>query len=179
MQFHWDRRGTYDEKSSCWVRVSQPWAGKNWGHIWIPRIGQEVVVDFLEGDPDRPIITGRVYNGEEMPPYELPGYQTVSTMKSHSSPGGGGFNELRFEDKKNKEQVFIHSQRRMDVRVLGSMYETNHANRHVVVGWEKGTESGGDFEVLVEGRQRHSHQGRPIRGGGQEAQPGGQGRRRV
>ncbi|HSW48936.1 MAG TPA: type VI secretion system tip protein TssI/VgrG, partial [Bryobacteraceae bacterium] len=75
VQFPWDRRGEYDEKSSCWIRVSQPWAGKNWGGVWLPRIGQEVIVDFLEGDPDRPVITGRVYNAEEMPPYELPGYQ--------------------------------------------------------------------------------------------------------
>src|SRR5262249_6294894 len=85
VQFHWDREGKRDENSSCWIRVSSPWAGKNWGAISIPRIGQEVIVDFLEGDPDRPIITGRVYNAEQMPPYTLPDYQTRSTLLSRSS----------------------------------------------------------------------------------------------
>ena len=81
VQFHWDREGKHDQNSSCWIRVSHPWAGKNWGAIWTPRIGQEVIVDFLEGDPDRPIITGRVYNSELMPPYELPAHQTRSTFQ--------------------------------------------------------------------------------------------------
>jgi type VI secretion system secreted protein VgrG len=95
VQFHWDREGKYDEHSSCWVRVSQPVAGKGWGAMWIPRIGQEVIVDFLDGDPDRPIITGRVYNAESMPPYTLPDEKTKSTLKSYSSKGGGGFNEIQ------------------------------------------------------------------------------------
>ena len=100
-----------DENSSCWIRVSQGWAGKQWGAIYIPRIGQEVIVRFLEGDPDRPIITGRVYNADQTVPYTLPDEQTKSTMKSMSSKGGGGFNEIRFEDKKGSEQVFIHGQK--------------------------------------------------------------------
>ena len=108
-----------------------------------PRIGHEVIVDFLEGDPDRPLIVGSVYNGENMPHYELPEFKTISGVKSDSSKGSKGFNELRFEDKKNEEQVFVHSQKRMDVRVLGSLYETNHADRHEVIGLPKGTEQGG------------------------------------
>ena len=113
VQFHWDRIGKKDEKSSCWVRVSSPWAGKNWGMVSLPRIGQEVIVDFLEGDPDRPIITGRVYNGEQMPPYELPHNATVSTAKSQSSMGGGvgNANELRFEDKAGSEYVWLQAEK--------------------------------------------------------------------
>ncbi len=99
VQFHWDRLGKKDQNSSCFVRVSQGWAGSNWGFIQIPRIGQEVIVEFIEGDPDRPIITGRVYNAAQMPPYGLPGNATQSGFKSNSSKGGGGWNELRFEDK--------------------------------------------------------------------------------
>ncbi|WP_064697434.1 type VI secretion system Vgr family protein [Rhizobium aegyptiacum] len=111
VQFHWDRLGKKDQNSSCFVRVSQTWSGAGWGFIQIPRIGQEVIVDFLEGDPDRPIITGRVYNGKEMPPYELPGHATQSGLKTNSSPGGGGWNELRFEDKAGSEEVYFQAQK--------------------------------------------------------------------
>ncbi len=106
VKFHWDRYSKGDETSSCWIRVAQVWAGKRWGGINIPRIGEEVIVDFLEGDPDRPIITGRVFNCVTTPPYSLPQYATLSTMKTNSSKGGNGFNELRFEDKKGEEQIF-------------------------------------------------------------------------
>ena len=116
-QFPWDRYGVSDENSSCWIRVSQSWAGKKWGAMNIPRIGQEVIVDFLEGDPDQPIITGRVYNGLNKPPYTLPDNATISTLKSSTSKGGGGFNEIRLEDKKDAEQLFIHAQRNEDIRV--------------------------------------------------------------
>jgi type VI secretion system secreted protein VgrG len=113
VQFHWDRYGRSDENSSCWVRVASPWAGKNWGAIAIPRVGQEVVVQFLEGDPDQPIIIGSVYNAEQMPPYELPANQTQSGIKTRSSKGGGvtNFNELRFEDKKGAEDVRFHAEK--------------------------------------------------------------------
>lgn len=111
VQFHWDRLGKKDQNSSCFVRVSQTWGGAGWGFIQIPRIGQEVIVDFLEGDPDRPIITGRVYNGKEMPPYELPGNATQSGLKTNSSPGGGGWNEMRFEDKAGSEEVYFQAQK--------------------------------------------------------------------
>jgi len=111
VQFHWDRLGEDDENSSCYVRVSSVWAGSGWGFIQIPRIGQEVIVDFLEGDPDQPLITGRVYNAEQMPPYGLPENATQSGWKSNSSPGGGGFNEMRFEDKKGEEEVYFQAEK--------------------------------------------------------------------
>jgi type VI secretion system secreted protein VgrG len=113
LQFHWDREGKSDENSSCWVRVSQAWAGSNWGSIHIPRIGQEVVVSFLEGDPDRPLITGRVYNEDMMPPYPLPDNQTQSGLMSRSSKGGTAelFNEIRFEDKAGEEMIYFHGQK--------------------------------------------------------------------
>lgn len=111
LQFHWERDGKADETSSCWVRVQQGWAGKGWGMIFTPRIGMEVVVSFLEGDPDQPLVTGCVYNGDSMPPYALPGEQTRSTIKSNSSKGGGGFNEIRFEDKKDSEEIFVQAEK--------------------------------------------------------------------
>ena len=133
VQFFWDRLGKKDDKSSCWIRVSQPWAGKNWGAMWIPRISQEVIVSFLEGDPDRPIITGRVYNADNMPPYALPDEQTKSTFKSYSSKGGGGFNEFRFEDKKGDEQIFMHAEKNLDIRVKNNEYETVSKDLHLIV----------------------------------------------
>jgi type VI secretion system secreted protein VgrG len=111
VQFHWDRLGKSDENSSCWVRVAQGWAGKGWGAMSLPRIGMEVIVSFLEGDPDRPLVTACLYNSDAMPPYDLPAEQTRSTVKSQSSKGGDGFNELRFEDKKGSEEVFVHAER--------------------------------------------------------------------
>ena len=119
VQFHWDRRGTKNEKSSCWVSVSHPWAGKNFGMVHIPRIGQEVVVGFLEGDPDRPIIIGRVYNAEQMPPWELPANATQSGILTRSSKGGGyaNANALRFEDKKGAEQLWLHAEKNQDIEV--------------------------------------------------------------
>ena len=119
VQFHWDRLGKKDEKSSCWVRVSHPWAGKNFGVIDIPRMGQEVIVDFLEGDPDQPIITGRVYNAEQMPPWDLPANATQSGILTRSSKGGGygNANAVRFEDKKGSEQLWIHAEKNQDIEV--------------------------------------------------------------
>ena len=131
--FHWDRYSKADENSSCWIRVSQEWAGKKYGAIYLPRIGQEVIVEFLEGDPDRPIITGRVYNAETMPPYDLPAQQTKSTLKSNSSKGGSGFNEIRFEDKKGSEQIFIHGEKNQDIRIKNDCFEWIGNDRHLVV----------------------------------------------
>ena len=111
VQFHWDRDGKSDETSSCWVRVQQGWAGKGWGMMFVPRIGMEVVVSFLEGDPDRPLVTGCVYNSDSMPPYTLPADQTRSTIKSNTSKGGNGFNEIRFEDKKDSEEIFVQAEK--------------------------------------------------------------------
>ena len=119
VQFHWDRRGKNDQHSSCWIRVSQYWAGKGWGAIHIPRIGHEVIVDFLEGDPDQPIVVGRVYNGTNVPPYTLPDNKTQSGVKSRSSLQGtpDNFNEIRFEDLKGKEEINIHAERNLSTSV--------------------------------------------------------------
>ncbi len=133
VQFNWDRESQADADSSCWIRVAQSWAGNNWGMMFIPRIGMEVVVDFLEGDPDQPIITGCVYNAEAMPPYTLPDEKTKMTVKSDSSKGGGGFNELRFEDKKGSEQIFIHGEKDMDVRIKNDEREWVGNDHHFIV----------------------------------------------
>ena len=131
--FHWDRYGKADETASCWIRVSSEMAGKKWGGVALPRIGQEVVVEFLEGDPDQPLVTGRVYNETAMPPYPLPDKKTISTFKSNSSKGGGGFNEIRFQDKKGEEQLFFHAERNQDIRVKKDCFEWIGENRHLVV----------------------------------------------
>jgi type VI secretion system secreted protein VgrG len=117
VQFHWDQLGKNDENSSCWIRVAQGWAGKSWGQMFLPRIAQEVVVSFLEGDPDRPLITGSVYNAEQTVPYTLPTDQTKSTIKSNVSKGGEGFNEIRFEDKKDSEEIFVQAQKDANVTI--------------------------------------------------------------
>ncbi|OAI38844.1 hypothetical protein AYO40_06300 [Planctomycetaceae bacterium SCGC AG-212-D15] len=113
VQFFWDRLGKKDENSSCWVRVAERWAGKNWGTAFTPRIGQEVLVDFLNGDPDHPLVTGALYNGERMPPYTLPTNKTQAGIKTRSSADGSAdnCNELRFEDKKDSEQIFFHAEK--------------------------------------------------------------------
>ena len=115
VQFHWDREGRHNENTTCWIRVSQGWAGSKYGIMAIPRIGHEVVVSFLEGDPDRPLITGRVYHELNMPPYELPAHKTRTVFKSMSTPGKEneerGFNELRIEDKKGQEEIYLHAER--------------------------------------------------------------------
>lgn len=139
VQFHWDRLGKHNEKSSCWIRVSHPWAGQNWGAIWTPRIGQEVIVDFLEGDPDKPLIIGRVYNAEQMPPYALPGSKTQSGFKSRSSLGGGpdNFNELRFEDKKGSEDVYLHAEKNWTIMVENDKSQTIGHDETSTVGHDR------------------------------------------
>jgi type VI secretion system secreted protein VgrG len=139
VQFHWDRQGKFDANSSCWVRVGTPLAGKQWGMVHIPRIDQEVIVDFLEGDPDQPIIIGSVYNAREMPPYGLPDNKTQTGIKSRSSKNGtpDNFNEIRFEDKKEQEQVYIHAEKNMDIRVKKDRMETVQNDRHLTVGGNK------------------------------------------
>ncbi len=153
VQFHWDRRGKKNEKSSCWIRVSEPWAGKNWGAIFLPRIGQEVIVDFLEGDPDRPIVTGRVYNAEQMPPYSLPDHQTRSGIKTRSTKGGGSsnYNEIRFEDKKGKEEIHIHAERNLRTTVEAHEKRTVGGHRDTtIVRDDKLTVTKGDRIVNIE-----------------------------
>ncbi len=109
LQFHWDRYGSKNETSSCWVRVATQWAGKKWGTIGIPRVGQEVVVTFINGDPDQPLVIGSVYNSAHMPPFDLPASKTQSGMKSRSTKGGGNFNEISIDDKKDAETITIHA----------------------------------------------------------------------
>ena len=130
-QFHWDREGKNDGGSSCWIRVATPWAGTNWGMIHIPRVGQEVIVAFEEGDPDRPIIVGSVYNAREMPPYGLPANKTQSGIKSRSTLKGTpqNFNEIRFEDKKDAEEIYIHAE-----KDLNTIVENNETRK---VGFDK------------------------------------------
>jgi type VI secretion system secreted protein VgrG len=144
VQFHWDRYGKQDEKSSCWIRVAQLWAGKAWGGIHIPRIGQEVIVGFLEGDPDQPIITGRVYNGDSMPPYGLPGNATQSGIKSRSSKGGSdaNFNEIRMEDLKGSEQLYIHAEKNQDNMVENDATHTVGHDRKKSIGHDETTTVG-------------------------------------
>jgi type VI secretion system secreted protein VgrG len=153
VQFHWDRDGQLDANSSCWVRVRQAWAGNKWGMMFIPRIGMEVVVEFLEGDPDQPIITGCVYNPGAMPPYTLPDEKTKMTIKSDSSKGGQGFNELRFEDKKDSEQIFIHAEKDMDVRVKADCREFIGGDRHLIVKGERREKIDGSTHLIVGGDQ--------------------------
>ena len=139
VHFYWDRHDQSNENSSCWIRVSQAWAGKNWGSMQIPRIGQEVIVSFLEGDPDRPIITGRVYNAEQTVPYDLPANATQSGMKSRSSKGGtpANFNEIRMEDKKGAEQLYIHAERNQDIEVENDESHWVGHNRNKVVDFSE------------------------------------------
>lgn len=145
VQFPWDRVGEFNEKSSCWVRVSQVWAGSGFGAMHIPRIGQEVVVDFLEGDPDRPIIIGRVYNADNMPPYTLPANRTQSGIKSRSSKGGepNNFNEIRMEDLKGQEELFIQAEKNQTVNV-------KH-NQSISVGADRSVSVGGNESYTVQG----------------------------
>ncbi|MGC1273865.1 MAG: type VI secretion system tip protein TssI/VgrG [Planctomycetaceae bacterium] len=142
VQFPWDRYGKKDENSSCWVRVAQIWAGKTWGGMEIPRIGQEVMVEFLEGDPDQPIVTGRVYNADQMPPFELPANATQSGLRTRSSKGGDAttFNELRFEDLKGSEQVYFHAEKNFD-RVVEN-------NDTLKVGFDKKDKGDQSVEVF-------------------------------
>ncbi|MDC0716811.1 type VI secretion system Vgr family protein [Nannocystis bainbridge] len=166
VQFHWDRQGRFDDHSSCWIRVSQLWAGAGWGAMFIPRVGHEVLVDFLEGDPDKPIITGRVYHGNNNIPYPLPAEKTKSTIKSESSLGGGGYNEFRYEDLKGSEQIFMHAERDLDIHVNHDRMENVLHDRHLRVGDAVNGEKVGDFNELVMrdrhvrvDRHRHEHIG--------------------
>jgi len=151
VQFHWDRYGQADENSSCWVRVAQIWAGGKWGGIHTPRIGQEVIVEFLEGDPDRPIITGRVYNGDRMPPYDLPANATQSGIKSRSSKGGGAdnFNEIRFEDKKGEEELYLHAEKNHTNITENDRSESVGHDRSLSVGNDKSESIGNNKSIDV------------------------------
>jgi type VI secretion system secreted protein VgrG len=138
VQFHWDREGQADDTTSCWLRVSSSWAGDRYGGIAIPRIGMEVLVTFLEGDPDQPLVTGCLYHKEHVVPYDLPANKTRTVFKTLSSPGGGGYNELRIEDRKGQEQIYIHAQKDWDenvehdqkIRIGHERHDTVEANSY-------------------------------------------------
>jgi type VI secretion system secreted protein VgrG len=151
VQFHWDREGQRDEKSSCWIHVSQPWGGSGFGGSNLPRIGQEVIVDFLGGDPDRPVITGRVYTNLQKTPYKLPANKTQSGWKTNSSPSNGGYNELMFEDKAGKELLHMRAEKDMTTRV-------NHDQALSVGRHRMETVSGNDSESVA-GSQSHNVDG--------------------
>jgi type VI secretion system secreted protein VgrG len=158
VQFFWDRRGKKDDKSSCWVRVSTVWAGKGWGVINTPRIGQEVLVAFLNGDPEDPIIVGRVYNAEQMPPYALPANKTQSGIKTRSTLQGtpDNFNEIRFEDKKGSEELYIHAEKDKKIVVENDRtISVGHDNAETVGNDEK-TKIGHDQTLNVGNDQRVS-----------------------
>ncbi len=156
--FHWDRGASHDEHSSCWVRVSQAWAGSGFGAVFLPRVGHEVIVDFLEGDPNRPIVTGRIYTGFNTPPYPLPDEKTKSTFRTESTPGGGGYNELRFEDAKGREEILIHAQKDWTIAVLHDKGEQIGRDEARAVGRDRKEQVGRD-EVRAVGRDRSSSVG--------------------
>jgi type VI secretion system secreted protein VgrG len=165
VKFPWDRDPVKHADSSCWIRVAQPLAGKGWGTFFLPRVGQEVVVAFQEGDPDQPIIVGSVYNAEQIPHYVGNGPDPqhrhnprITGYKSCTTPGGNGFNELRFDDTKGKEQVFIHAQRNLDVRIKASHMHTVGGSHHLTVGGKKdGKKAGDQNEMVYQDKNVHIH----------------------
>lgn len=155
VQFRWDRYGRANEESSCWIRVMQPWAGNGYGAWALPRIGQEVVVEFLEGDPDQPIVTGSVYNAENRPPYQLPAEHTRWGLKSRSSKGGGAgnFNELRFDDKKGSEELYLHAEKNHTVYTKNRRTEFVGGESHLKVQQDTLAQLGGDQHIDLTGDQ--------------------------
>ena len=151
VRFPWDRA----KAISCWVRVSQDWAGQGWGMINIPRVGQEVLVSFLEGDPDRPIVTGRVYNDVQKVPYPLPDHGTISTFKTHSSTGGGddNYNELRFEDKTGAEQIFLRGEKDLDIRIKNDAREWIGNNQGIIIKNDRTEDVTGNEAVHIAGNR--------------------------
>lgn len=165
VQFHWDRQGQADERTSCWLRVASGWAGPGYGALAVPRIGMEVLVGFLEGDPDQPLVIGCLHHAEHRPPLELPRDRTRSTFKSLSSPGGNGYNELRLEDRQGQEEIHLHAQRDWDERIghdhrseigherhqrIGAnSYSTFHAEEHRITHGERRTEVRADDHLDV------------------------------
>ena len=151
VQFHWDREGRRDEKSSCWIHVSQPWSGAGYGATNLPRVGQEVIVDFLGGDPDRPVITGRVYTNLQKTPYPLPENKTRSGWKSSSSPQYGGYNELMFEDKAGQELVHLRAQRDLTTQVNHDHTSAIGNNRSTGIAMHENKTVGGNQASSVQG----------------------------
>jgi type VI secretion system secreted protein VgrG len=165
VQFHWDRDGAFDAHSSCWLRTMQSWAGTGWGSQFIPRVGMEVLVQFLGGDADSPIVVGAVYNGLNTPPFPLPRDKTLSGIRTNSTKGGGGFNELSFEDRKGYERVYVHAQKDLDesvehnhtatvqndevIRVGNCQTEQVGVNRTDIVGGDAAYDVGGGRSISV------------------------------
>ena len=175
VQFHWDRQGQNDADSSCWIRVGTVWAGQGWGVVHVPRIGQEVIVDFLEGDPDQPIIIGSVYNADQMPAFPFPDKAMVSGFKSNSTPGGGGYNEVTLDDTKGKEKITIHGQYDMNTTVEHDQTTTVHNNRTDTIDVDD-TESVGSNQKCTVGSNRETKIGADNKtaiGGNDKSQIGG------
>lgn len=186
VQFHWDRLGALDENSSCWVRVAQAAAGRGWGDFRLPRVGQEVVVEFLEGDPDLPLVTGSVYNGTHSPPFELPRNQTQWGTKTSSTDGTGGFNELRFEDKAGDEQIFLRAERDLDCRighdsrrliegnddniVRGNHREEVEGDRHRMIGGDQFEQITGTYQLKLGGEIKEVENDSSVIVGGNRAE---------
>jgi type VI secretion system secreted protein VgrG len=168
VQFYWDREGKSDENSSCWIRVGQSSAGKRWGAYSWPRLGQEVLVAFVEGDPDQPVIVGSVYNPEQMPPYLGDGLDSkhkndpnVSGIKSNTTLGGSGFNEIRFDDTKDKEEVFMHAERNLEITTKNDALTRTYGNRHQIIGQEKdGSKKGDQLEEVYHDQHLKVHHDR-------------------
>ncbi|TSD60033.1 type VI secretion system tip protein VgrG [Variovorax sp. KBS0712] len=178
LQFRWDRYGQSDENSSCWVRVSSNWAGANYGTMHMPRVGQEVIVDFIGGQPDRPIITGRVYNSDQMPPWELPANATASGILTRSSTGGAAnqANMLRFEDRTGAEQILLHAERNLDVEVEADETHTTDGTRTTLIkGHESATYQDGETRDITAGATETITGGdtRDVTGGFSETVSGG------
>lgn len=148
VRFHWDRHSQGDDRSSCWIRVSQPWAGKEWGMVAIPRVGHEVVVSFLDGDPDCPLVTGSVYNGEARPPYLLPAHKTQSGIKSRTCKGSNNsFNEIRFDDRQGSEHIYIHAEKDKEVRIRHDRVEWVGNESHLTVKKDVFVKMGSDHHL--------------------------------
>lgn len=153
LQFHWDRYGSKNETSSCWVRVATQWAGKKWGTVAIPRVGQEVVVTFVDGDPDQPLVIGSVYNSAHKPPFTLPGAKTQSGIKSNSSKGGGNYNEISFDDKAGAETITIHAAKDFNFNVGNNLGGSTTGNASTSVDGNSSDSVGGDQSLSVSGNQ--------------------------
>ncbi|MBN3858014.1 type VI secretion system tip protein VgrG, partial [Paraburkholderia sp. Ac-20340] len=163
VQFPWDRYGNNDANSSCWIRVAQNWAGATWGHMAIPRIGQEVIVAFLDGDCDQPIIIGRTYHATNLPPYELPRHKTRMTIKSQTHKGEG-YNELRFEDEKDQEEIYVHAQKDQNIHVnhdettfVGNDRKENVEHDETIdIGHDRTESVGNDEQVSIGHNRTHT-----------------------
>lgn len=156
VHFHWDRLQDKDEKSSCWIRVSQFWAGEGWGAMFLPRRGHEVIVSFLDGDPDRPIITGRVYNGANPTPLALPDHKTKSTIHTKSTDGGQGSNELTFEDKQGEEEIYLHGQKNLRVTIDHDKEQTVGHDESLTVQHNRTKQVGDDESIQIGGTKNET-----------------------